>query len=121
MQKIEFLDKNEMLEDLTAMLKTEEDYKNTFEMLNLNEEQIMIFKRAAFHIRRNDPNPLVIKRAYQILIAKSFHNTKRTSHDDQNILAKKQIKNFSLIPLFNSHLPKIIIGIFLIIILKSFF
>lgn len=81
---------DEMIEDLTAMLVEEEDYNRTLGMLQLNEEEETIFKRARLHLRRGNPNPLIIKRAYQIFMAKTFHNKRSNSYDTQNILAQEK-------------------------------
>ena len=124
MQKINDISLTEMLEDLTDMLSAEDDYNHTMEMLQLNEEEKMIFQRAKLHLNRENPNPLIIKKAYQILMAKSFHNKSFNSHDNQNILGQAE-ENDSLLSLsysfVKSNLEYIVLAFVIALILKKLF
>ena len=113
-----------MLEDLTDMLLEEDNYNRTMEMLKLNEDEKIIFQRARLHIIKGNPNPLIIKKAYQIFMAKSFHNKKLNSYDTQNILGQEKKSNsiLSLIYLsIKSNLEYIIIAFLIALILKKSF
>ncbi len=90
MYKIDIVPDKEMMEDLDGMLRDEEDYEHTMEMLSLTEDEQMIFKRARLHILRGQKNSPVIKKAYQIFVSKSFHNKSNNSDESQNILGQKE-------------------------------
>ena len=90
MHKVDIVANKEMMEDLDGMLRDEEDYNHTMEMLALTEDEKMIFKRARLHIIRNQENSPVVKKAYQILISKSFHNKGNNANESQNILGQNK-------------------------------
>lgn len=102
------------------MILDEEDYQRTISHIKLDDEQLMIFKRARLHLRKKSPEPLVVKAAYDIIIAKSFNNSGGTSMDDQGILVNKEENKLTFKEYFLAKLPFIIIvgGAFYFFILK---
>lgn len=124
MRDIEYLDNKEMIEDLKMMLN-EENYERTMAMVNLTEEEHIVFQRAQLHLKRAHPNPLIIKRAYEILIAKSFHNKSiSSSENEQNILGNVREERSligSIKTVISENLTFIIFSFLFALILKSFF
>ncbi len=113
-----------MIEDLIDLLLKEDDYNHTMEMLKLTEDENLIFKRARLQLTKKDANPLIIKKAYQIFIAKSFHNKGFNSHDSQNILGQEEKNDSissSIFSSIKSNLEYIIIAFIVALILKKLF
>lgn len=122
MHKVDIVPYKEMFDDLESMLLDEEDYEQTMEMLKLNNDEEMIFKRARFHIKRKEPNSSVIKKAYQIFMAKSFHNKNLDSGDSQNILGKDGEKDNivkMIYTLIKSNIEYILIAFLIAFVIKK--
>lgn len=117
MHKIRKRNFQEELEDLRELFNSRSDLDAVLEQLHLDEDQVMIFKRAAIQIKRPIPNKLVISKAYDILTAKSFHNTKMNSQDSQNINAEADEKEvFPIKKMLDKLLPYMIVVIFIWIV-----
>ncbi len=122
MHKVDIVPYKEMFDDLESMLLDEEDYEQTMEMLKLNNDEEMIFKRARFHIKRKESNSSVIKKAYQIFMAKSFHNKNLNSGDSQNILGKDGEKDNivkMIYTLIKSNIEYILIAFLIAFVIKK--
>jgi len=118
---------DEMIEDITEMLGTPEMYEHTLNTMVLNEDEKLIFQRAALHIKRNNPDKFLIKRAYEILVLKSFHNKDTNRHDTQKVKGDKQKlldleedQKQGVIEYIKDNLEKIIIFIIIVIIISKF-
>jgi len=126
MVKKETVSFEEMLDDLKDMLGTPEMYEHTLSMMVLNEEEELIFKRAALHIKKFNPDRDIIQRAYEILILKSFHNKNTNRYDTQNIKgSKRKLSNIEdekqgILQYINNHLEKIILFIIIIFVILKF-
>jgi len=90
MIKKEDISYEEMLEDMKNMLGTPEMYEYTLSTMVLNEDEELIFKRAALQLKKTFPDKDIIQRAYEILILKSFHNKDTNKYDTQGIKGNKQ-------------------------------
>ena len=119
MSKIKRVSDKEVLEDMTAILKHTVDFERNIDMINLNEEELLIFKRAANQLRKTEPNMLILRKAYDIFVVKSFANSKSNHHDTQAILGEHVRQGF-LRSLFKSTLAKLIFGVILLLILLNF-
>ena len=77
----------EILEDMTAILKHTVDFERTMEMINLTDDEILIFKRAANQLKKTEPNLAILRKAYDIFVVKSYTNTSNhTYYDSQAII-----------------------------------
>jgi len=119
---------DEMLDDLKDMLGTQEMYDYTLSTMVLNEDEKLIFQRAALHIKKPNPDRDIIKRAYEILILKSFHNKNTNKFDTQSIKGNQQKlleieedEKKSVLQYINDNLEKIIIFIIIVVVISKFF
>ena len=117
----------EMLEDMKDMLGTPEMYEHTLSTMVLNEDEKLIFKRAALHIKKANPDKDIIKRAYEILILKSFYNKDSNKHDTQSIKGSKQKlldleeeEKQGVFQYIGDNLEKVVIFVILMVILSKF-
>jgi len=62
------------------------DFERTIAIMNLTEDELLIFKRAAYQLRKPQPNMLILRKAYDIFVVKSYANTTTNHHDTQAIL-----------------------------------
>ena len=92
MANVKKISDKEILQDMSAMLKHTVDFERTLGTLNVNEDEELIFKRAAHQLRKENPNMLILRKSYDIFIAKSFSNTANTAYDTQAILSEKGTK-----------------------------
>jgi len=111
---------DEMIEDITEMLGTPAMYEHTLNTMVLNEDEKLIFQRAALHIKRNNPDKFLIKRAYEILVLKSFHNKDTNRYDTQNIKGNIKTEEKGVLAYIKNNLDKIIIFIIVMLILSKF-
>jgi hypothetical protein len=122
MQDINYYGDEEILEDLRDLLGTQNDYERTMNMLDLTEEESLIFNRATLQLKKRKPKMPVLRRAHQILIAKSYHNHKINNFDTQSIMAsagEKQNTARQILHFLNTHAIKIIFGILFILIIQK--
>ena len=127
MIKKEKITLQEMIEDIEDMLGTPEMYEHTLSTMVLNDDEKLIFQRAALHIKRNNPDKFIIKRAYEILILKSFYNKNTNKYDTQNIKGNKpklldleESEKQSVSAYLKDNIEKIIIFIIIVIIVSRF-
>ena len=115
------LSDKEILEDMGAMLKNTVDFERTIDMMNLTEDELLIFKRAAHQLRKSNPNPLILRKAYDIFIVKSYSNSAVNHYDTQSILGESTGNRGYFGNLFHSTFSKIFIAIVLSLILLKIF
>jgi len=127
MIKKENVSLEEMIEDMKDMLGTPEMYEHTLSTMVLNEDEKLIFQRAALHIKRGNPDKFVIKKAYEILVLKSFYNKNTNKHDTQNIKGNKpklldleEEEKQGVVEYIKDNLEKIIVFIIILIIVSKF-
>ena len=120
MHNINYYENEEIIEDLRSLLGTQSDYEKTMKMLKLTEEEELIFNRATLQLKKQQPKIPILRRAYEILIAKSYHNLDINSYDDQAILGKmkpKQNAAKQFLQLLDTHSIKIVFIILLLLLL----
>ena len=88
MSKIKKLSDKEILEDMSAMLRQTADFERTISMIKLTDDETLIFKRAAHQLKKERPNMQILRKAYDIFVAKSYTNTAFNHHDSQAILSE---------------------------------
>jgi hypothetical protein len=123
MRKVHDVPLEEMLDDLSAMLGDDESYEFTMKMMKLNEDEELLFKRARLHLNKGNPDKLIIKKAYEILIAKSFQNQRvNTLHSDNAIYAGRE-EHVGVVQLvvqtIKNNLQYIVIAFVIALILKN--
>ena len=60
MSKVNKLSDKEILEDMNAMLRHTADFERTISMLNLTDDEELIFKRAAHQLKKETPNMQIL-------------------------------------------------------------
>ena len=115
------LSDKEILEDMSAMLKHTADFERTIDMMNLTEDELLIFKRAAHQLKKLNPNTQILRKAYDIFIVKSYNNNAVNHHDTQSILGDKTARKGYFSGLFNSSFSKIFFAVILLLILLRIF
>ena len=113
------LSDKEILEDMSGMLKHTADFERTIDMMNLTEDELLIFKRAAHQLKKSEPNMLILRKAYNIFIVKSYSNNATNHHDTQSILGEKVRRGF-FSGLFESTALKLIFGVILLLVVLNF-
>ena len=115
------LSDKEILEDMSGMLKRTVDFERTIEMMNLTEDELLIFKRAAHQLKKSDPNTQILRKAYDIFIVKSYNNNAVNHHDTQSILGDNTVRRGYFSNLFNSSFSKIFFTVILLLIILRIF
>ena len=90
MSNINKVSDKEIQEDIRAIMGNTADFNRTTDALNLTEDELLIFKRAVHQLKKETPNALILRKAYDIFIVKSFNNSADTSYDTQAILSVKE-------------------------------
>jgi len=114
------LSDKEIREDMGAMLKSTVDFERTMGMINLNEDELLIFKRAARQLKKADPNMQILRKAYDIFIVKSYSNSAGNHYDTQSILGEDVRRGF-FSGLFDSTAIKFIFATIVLLIVLNFF
>jgi len=114
------LSDKEILEDMSAMLKSTVDFDRTMGMINLNEDELLIFKRAAHQLKKADPNMQILRKAYDIFIVKSYSNSASNHYDTQSILGE-DVRHGFFSGLFDSTAIKFIFATIVLLIVLNFF
>ena len=118
MGSIKRLSDKEIREDMRAMFKSTINFDRTIGMMNLTDDELLIFKRAAHQLKKAQPNMLIRRRAYDIFLVKSYANTAINYHDTQAILGDPTVRHGFFENLFHSGLIKIFMAV--VILLTTF-
>lgn len=118
--KIKKVSDKEILDDMTAMLKHPADFERTLEMVKLNDDELLIFKRAANQLKKPEPNMTILRKAYEIFIVKSYNNSSNHAHfDSQAIISENRERKSIFETIGESKYAKIFIAVIVLwIILK---
>ena len=113
----------EILEDMTAMLKHTVDFERTLEMVKLNDDELLIFKRAANQLKKTEPNMAILRKAYDIFVVKSYTNTANHAHyDSQAIIGEGKERKGIFTTIGESKYAKVFIAVIVVwIALKILF
>ena len=114
------LSDKEILEDMGAMLQRTIDFERTIGMMNLTEDELLIFKRAAHQLKKTAPNMQILRKAYDIFVVKSYSNSATNHYDTQSILAENERRGF-FSGLFDSTVIKFIFATIVLLIVLNFF
>ena len=104
-----------ILEDMSAMLKDTVDFERTLEMVKLNDDELLIFKRAANQLKKAEPNMAVLRKAYDIFIVKSYNNTSNHAHYDSQAIIGDGKERKGIITTINESKPaKVFIAVIVV-------
>ena len=120
MKKMKKVSDKEILEDMTDMLQHTADFKRTTSMIKMSEDELLIFKRAAHQLKKPEPNMLILRKAYDIFIAKSYSNNSTNHYDTQTILGENNTRRGFFSGLFDSTALNLILAVILLLTILNF-